>query len=162
MSCLQAEKLASSFLPKMSHDTLLRLNQATPTHVSIPSVVGLNDSSFRKGHDYGKLICDLITHQPLAILSDRTGKTVTQWLKQHSQIQMVSRDGSITYREAIEKANPKIQQVSDRWHLMKMEINRTYTSQLSRRDACNPFSEKNINSLVVPFINIWISKHNVE
>ena len=119
MSCLQAEKLARSFLPKMSHDTFLRLIRATPTHVSIPSAVGIDDFSFRKGHAYGTLICDLITHQPLAILSDRTGETVTQWLKQHSQIQMVSRDGSITYREAIEKANPKIQQVSDRWHLMK-------------------------------------------
>ncbi|WP_232726033.1 transposase [Bacillus sp. FJAT-42315] len=44
---------------------------------------------------------------------------MTKWLKQHSQIRVVSRDGSTTYREAIEKANPKIKQVSDRWHLMK-------------------------------------------
>ncbi|WP_100330115.1 transposase family protein [Bacillus xiapuensis] len=48
MICLQAEKLAISFLPKMSHDTFLRLIRATPTPVSIPSAVGIDDFRFEK------------------------------------------------------------------------------------------------------------------
>ena len=119
MSCRQAEKVACSFLPSISHDTLLRMIRATSITLPATTTIGLDDFSFRKGHRYGTLICDLITHQPLAILPERTTEIVEEWLQRHPYIQVVSRDGSKTYREAISNANPTIQQVSDRWHLLK-------------------------------------------
>lgn len=91
------------------------------TKIELPdtTAIGIDDFAFRKGKDYGTLICDLNTHQPLAILCGRTREFVEAWLKTHPSIQTVSRDGSKTYREAITNTNPSIAQVSDRWHLIK-------------------------------------------
>ena len=119
MGCRQAEKVIRPFLPSISHDTFLRLIRATPIELPTTTAIGLDDFAFRKGHRYGTLICDLISHQPLAILPERTGEIVQDWIKQHPNIQQISRDGSKTYREAITKANPNIQQICDRWHLLK-------------------------------------------
>ena len=44
---------------------------------------------------------------------------VTKWLKTYPNIQIVSRDGSITYNNAISLAHPKAIQISDRFHLLK-------------------------------------------
>ncbi|WP_341301615.1 ISL3 family transposase [Lysinibacillus sp. FSL H8-0500] len=119
MSCRQAERVAQSCLRRVSHDTFLRLIRSTTIALPQTTAIGIDDFAFRKGHDYGTLICDLNTHQPLAILPSRTSETVESWLVAHSPIQTVSRDGSKTYREAITNANAAIQQISDRWHLIK-------------------------------------------
>lgn len=119
MSCRQEEKVTCSFLPFISHDTLLRMIRSTTIPLPFTTMIGLDDFSFRKGQHYGTLICDLLTHQPLVILPDRTAEIVEEWLKRHPHIQIVSRDGSKTYREAINNVNQNIQQVSDRWHLLK-------------------------------------------
>lgn len=119
MSCRQAERVTQSNLKRISHDTFLRLIRATSISLPHTTAIGIDDFAFRKGHDYGTLICDLNTHQPLAILPDRTCEIVEAWLTAHPHIQTVSRDGSKTYREAITNANAAIEQISDRWHLIK-------------------------------------------
>ena len=40
-------------------------------------------------------------------------------LKQHPSIQIVSRDGSISYASVISEAPPHALQVADRWHILK-------------------------------------------
>ncbi|WP_445326849.1 transposase [Solibacillus sp. FSL W7-1464] len=102
-------KLFVRFFPAISHDTSLRLIRATPIELPTTTAIGLDDFAFRKGHRYGTLICDLISHQPLALLPKRTGEIVEYWIKQQPHIQLISRDRSKTYREAITKANPNIQ-----------------------------------------------------
>lgn len=119
MSCRQAEKVAYSFLPRISHDTFLRIIRTTSIELPATTTIGIDDFAFRKGCHYGTLICDLKTHQPLAILPGRTSEIVETWLQCHPHIQTISRDGSKTYREAITNTNPKITQISDRWHLIK-------------------------------------------
>lgn len=79
----------------------------------------MDDFAFRKRRAYGTLICDLVTHQPIDVLRDREKKTVTQWLNEHPEVLMVSRDRSSTYREAIESAQNTIVQVCDRFHLIQ-------------------------------------------
>lgn len=61
----------------------------------------------------------MATHKLLDILPTRNKEEVTEWLKKHPHIQVVSRDGSKTYKKAILAANPEISQVSDRWHILK-------------------------------------------
>lgn len=119
MSCRQAERVTCSSLVRISHDTFLRLIRMTTIELPQTTAIGLDDFAFRKGHDYGTLICDLETHQPLAILQGRTSEVVEAWIKHHPSLQTISRDGSKAYREAITNANPAIMQVSDRWHLIK-------------------------------------------
>lgn len=43
----------------------------------------------------------------------------TEWLRTYPNLKVVSRDGSITYKNAISQANPSAIQISDRFHLYK-------------------------------------------
>lgn len=118
-SCPNAEKVARAFHISVSHDTLLTIIRNTDIPINQPKAIGLDDFALRKGQIYGTLICDAITHHPLAILPDRTVETVRDWLKQFPTIEKVSRDGSYSYKDAISQANSKIDQILDRWHVMK-------------------------------------------
>lgn len=54
------------------------------------------------------------------LIEGRDVETVSEWLKKFPNIKIASRDGSVTYRSTIEKANPDIIQVSDRFHEIKL------------------------------------------
>ena len=62
---------------------------------------------------------DLDTHSIVDMIESREQAKVVEWLKSYPNIQIVSRDGSLTYHNSITKAHPKALQVSDRFHLFK-------------------------------------------
>lgn len=62
---------------------------------------------------------DIHTHKIIDILNSREQKDVVAWLKTYPNLQLISRDGSITYKNAIHEAHPSAVQVSDRFHLHK-------------------------------------------
>lgn len=62
---------------------------------------------------------DIDTHNVIDMIGSRDCTDVAEWLKTFPNIKVVSRDGSITYKNAISKAHPKAIQVSDRFHLLK-------------------------------------------
>ena len=84
-----------------------------------PKAVGVDDFAFRKGHNYGTILVNLETHQPIALLADRKAETLIEWLQAHPGIEVLSRDRSKTYKSAMDKAAPDAMQVADRFHLMK-------------------------------------------
>ena len=43
---------------------------------------------------------------------------MTEWLKEHPEIELITRDGSKTYAKAVTEASSTILQVSDRWHIL--------------------------------------------
>lgn len=45
--------------------------------------------------------------------------TLESWLREHPGVEVVCRDGSATYAEAVRRALPDAVQVSDRWHLWR-------------------------------------------
>ena len=51
------------------------------------------------------------------VLPGRTADLVEAWLRAHPGVQVVCRDGSGAYGEAVRRALPGAVQVSDRWHL---------------------------------------------
>lgn len=59
------------------------------------------------------------THRITDMINSREYDDVVKWLKTYPNIKVVSRDGSITYHNAIKTAHPKAIQVSDRFHLLK-------------------------------------------
>lgn len=62
---------------------------------------------------------DIEKHKIVDLISSRDRKDVEAWLSTFPNIKIVSRDGSIIYRKAIESALPNALQVSDRFHLLK-------------------------------------------
>lgn len=84
-----------------------------------PKALGVDDFAFRKGHNYGTILVDLETHQPIALLADRKAETLIEWLQAHPGIEVLSRDRSKTYKSAMDKAAPDAMQVADRFHLVK-------------------------------------------
>lgn len=87
--------------------------------LSYPPFVGIDEFALLKGQTYGTIICYLITHKPVALLSDRNVDTVVSWLKRHPFVKLVSRDGFRPFREAVSQASATIVQVYDRWHLLR-------------------------------------------
>lgn len=62
---------------------------------------------------------DIEKHKIVDLIASRDRKDVEAWLSTFPNIKIVSRDGSIIYRKAIESALPNALQVSDRFHLLK-------------------------------------------
>lgn len=62
---------------------------------------------------------DIETHRVIDLLPSREIKDVAEWLMTYPNLKIISRDGSVSYNYAIKQANKNIQQVSDRFHLLK-------------------------------------------
>lgn len=62
---------------------------------------------------------DIESRKIVDILESRDYEEVKEWLKTFPNIEIVSRDGSITYNKAIKDAHPKSIQISDRFHILK-------------------------------------------
>ena len=62
---------------------------------------------------------DIHTHKIIDMIGSREQDKVIEWLKSYPNIEVVSRDGFITYRNSINTAHPGAIQVSDRFHLYK-------------------------------------------
>ncbi|MFF8616466.1 ISL3 family transposase [Streptomyces sp. NPDC015350] len=82
-----------------------------------PRVIGVDDFALRRRHRCATVIIDAETHERIDMLPDRTADTLEAWPREHPGIEVVCRDGSATYAEAIRRALPRATQVGDRWHL---------------------------------------------
>lgn len=73
----------------------------------------------KKRETYATVMVDIHTHHVIDMIHSRELSDVIDWLKTYPNIQIVSRDGSITYHNAINEAHPQAIQISDRFHLLK-------------------------------------------
>jgi transposase len=100
--------------------TLLnQLQRLSLPNFTTPKVLGVDDFAFRKGHNYGTILVNLETHQPIALLADRKAESLVEWLQAHPGIEVLSRDRSKTYKSAMTAGAPDAIQVADRFHLVK-------------------------------------------
>jgi transposase len=102
-----------------SRDTLLRLIRQQPLpSIGTPQIIGVDDWAFRKGHNYGTIICDLKQGKVIDLLPDREAETLTNWLQEFSTVELITRDRSKAYAEGASLGAPQAIQVADRWHLI--------------------------------------------
>jgi len=98
---------------------------------------------------------DLNTNRIIDMIETREYEPVCEWLKSYPNLQMVSRDGSITYKNAIEVAHPAAIQVSDRFHLLKnlTEYATDYLRKKLKAQVTLPLGETKVsceNSTALP------------
>ena len=79
----------------------------------------IDDFALCRRMDYGTIMVDSQSHKVIDMIHSRTLDDVTAWLKLYPHLTIVSRDGATLYKNAVIEANPNIQHVSDRFHLLK-------------------------------------------
>ena len=57
------------------------------------------------------------THNPIAPLDGRDGKSLLKWLKENKHIKVITRDRASAYAKVIEEELPGAMQIADRFHL---------------------------------------------
>jgi transposase len=113
-------RLAEALGCAVSRETLLRLLRGRVLPPSpTPRVLGIDEWAYRRGRTYGTILVDLERHCPVDLLPDRSVASVEAWLKAHPGVQIVSRDRSEVFAEAIARGAPQAVQVADRWHILK-------------------------------------------
>lgn len=81
--------------------------------------VCIDDFALKKRMSYGTIMVDICSHRIVDMIDSREYSDVKNWLQTYPNLHIVSRDGSITYHNAIIEAHPEALQISDRFHLLK-------------------------------------------
>lgn len=80
---------------------------------------------------------DIDSSKVVDILNSREIEDVKIWLSKFENLEVVSRDGSLTYSNTITSVHPQVMQVSDRFHLLK-----------NLTDYCKEFIKRNFSSKI--------------
>jgi len=99
------------------HIALRTLPAISLPDLEVPRVLGIDDFALRKGLVYATILIDAETGRRVDVLEGRTADGVEDWLREHPGVEVVTRDGSGAYGEAVRSALPDAVQCGDRWHL---------------------------------------------
>lgn len=104
----------------VSPSTIIRIIkqiEIQPTAVT-SGIIGIDDWAYKKGNKYGTVVIDLESRKVIDLFPDRESDTLSNWLKDHPEIRVISRDRAGPYALGARKGAPQAIQVADRFHLL--------------------------------------------
>jgi len=124
-----AGRASARLLPALgiaaSRHAMLRVLLKIPLPaLAVPRVPGIDDFALRRGSVYATVLIDAETGRCADTVEGRTADIAEKWLRDHPGAEVVCRDGSGAYGEAVRRALPGAVQVSDRWHLWQCAARR--------------------------------------
>jgi transposase len=101
-----AGRASARLLPALgigvSRHTALRVLLKIPLpEVTVPRVLGIDDFALRRGLVYATVLIDAETGRRVDVVPGRTAEVTEKWLKDHPGVEVVCRDGSGAYGEAV-------------------------------------------------------------
>ena len=115
------QRLLSRLGMSVSRHTVIRRVKTAARYSASPHrirVVGVDDWAWSKGQSFGTILVDLERRQVADVLPTRSAGALSQWLAQHPEVTIVSRDRQGVYAEGASRGAPQAVQVADRFHLM--------------------------------------------
>ena len=103
--------------------------------LAVPRVLGIDDFALRRGLVYATILIDAETGRHVDVLEGRTANVVEDWLRGHPGVEVVTRDGSGAYGEAVRSALPDAVQCGDRWHLWHL-LAEAAAKEVAAHSAC--------------------------
>lgn len=103
--------------------------------LAVPRVLGIDDFALRRGLVYATILIDAETGRRVDVLEGRTADVVGEWLREHPGVEVVTRDGSGAYGEAVRSALPDAVQCGDRWHLWHL-LGEAAAKEVASHSAC--------------------------
>lgn len=122
-------------IPLSRHTAIRALLRIPLPQQRIPRVLGVDDFALRKRRRYATVLIDAETRQRIDVLPDRLASTLEAWLRDHPGVEVVTRDSSGAYAEAIRRALPAATQVGDRWHIWA-NLGKAALIEVAAHSAC--------------------------
>src|ERR1700722_19026073 len=113
-------------------------------------VVGVDDWAWKKGQTYGTILVDLERRTVADLLPQRSADQLAEWLKQHPEVEVITRDRFGLYAGGARRGAPQARQVADRFHLL-LNLREAVEKELARqrrRLALPPVEEENQSPVV--------------
>ncbi|MGA2730874.1 MAG: ISL3 family transposase [Terracidiphilus sp.] len=95
-------------------------------------VVGVDDWAWKKGQSYGTILVDLERRTVADLLPQRSAEQLAEWLKQHPEVEVITRDRFGLYAGGARRGAPQARQVADRFHLL-LNLREAVEKELARQ-----------------------------
>ena len=85
-----------------------------------------------EGQTYGTILVDLERRTVADLLPQRSAEQLAEWLKQHPEVEVITRDRFGLYAGGAQRGAPQARQVADRFHLL-LNLREAVEKELGRQ-----------------------------